>query len=460
MHLEPIVQLRGPGGRPSRRRPGDRSRGTSATLVVGLLAVNYFIFFTGDESAPSAAVVDGPVTLAAAGAESPAGSARAPGDIVDPTTRRDDFGDPVGRRVDGQIKRGQNILAALRSVGIDSHSARPLVRVMGDIFDFRKAQVGDAFSALIDDDGRVIHFEYTQSPLDIYEVILTEAGEYQARKKKVPTRVDIAHVGCAIRSSLYASLTRCGEGPELASSIIELLAWDIDFFQDVRDNDELKVIVEKISIDGKFLRYGRILAAEFRGKAGTHRIAHYRDPDGVEGYYKPDGVAARKDFIKSPLKYTRVASDSQSAVRTSLKTASAVTYTAAPKTAVQAVASGTIIAASQQEDGGFLVTIRHDNDFVSSYSHLGSLSPGITVGALVTQKTVIGKLGKKVSGDDGAQMVFSLKKDGRFINPLTTNYAEGAAVAPDHRTHFEHTIDGLFQGLGEIPVVGLPDQRT
>jgi murein DD-endopeptidase MepM/ murein hydrolase activator NlpD len=459
MHLEPIVQLKGSGGRGPRRRPGD-SPGTSATLVVGLLAVNYFIFFSGDESAPPATVVDGPIALAAAGPSSPGGALAAPGDMVDPTTRRDDFGDPVGRRVNGQIKRGQNILAALRSVGIDSHSARPLVRVMGDIFDFRKAQVGDAFSALIDDDGRVIHFEYTQSPLDIYEVILTEAGEYQARKKKVPTRVDIAQVGCAIRSNLYASLTRCGEGPELASSIIELLAWDIDFFQDLRDNDELKVIVEKISIDGKFLRYGRILAAEFRGKAGTHRIAHYRDPDGVEGYYKPDGAAARKDFIKSPLKYTRVASDSQSAVRTSLKTASAVTYTAAPKTSVQAVASGTIIAAGQQESGGFLVTIRHDNDFVSSYSLLGSLSPGITVGALVTQKTVIGKLGKKVDGADGAQMVFSLKEDGRYINPLTTTYAEGAAVSPDHRTHFEHTIDGLFQSLGEIPVARLPDQRT
>jgi murein DD-endopeptidase MepM/ murein hydrolase activator NlpD len=147
-------------------------------------------------------------------------------------------------------------------------------------------------------------------------------------------------------------------------------------------------------------------------------------------------------------------------VRTSLRTASAVTYTAAPKTAVQAVASGTIASAGPQEGGGFLVTIRHDNGFASSYSHLGSLTPGLAVGSLVTQKTVIGKLGKKVADADGAQMVFALRKDGRYVNPLTTSYAEGAAVSPDHRTHFEHTIKGLFEALGEIAVTGLPDQRT
>lgn len=435
-------------------------------MLVGLLlVVNYFVFFRGDEAPTETSGLIVASDAAATLGASPAGSIAGEMNLGSLGTegvpeRHDDFGEPVGRRVTGQLKRGQTILAALRGLGVDSHSARPIVRAMGEVFDFRKSQVGDVFTAHIDDDGRVIHFQYTQSPLDIYEVFLNDNGEYESRKKKVPTRIDVAHIGCAIRSSLYASISRCGEGSELAASIIDLLAWDIDFFQDIRDNDQLKVIVEKISVDGKFLRYGRVLAAEYKGKFGSHRIVHYRDPDGVEGYYKPDGHAARKEFIKSPLKYSRVASDGQAGVRTSLKTASAVTYTAAPKTAVQAVASGTITAAGPQQGGnGFTVTIRHDNDFVSTYSNLGGIASGIKVGALVSQKTVIGKLAAKKTDADGAQMQFSLRKDGRLINPLKATFAEGAAVSPDHRPHFDHTVKSLLDNLGEIPVEGLPDQR-
>jgi len=431
-------------------------------LVALLLVVNYFIFFRSDDGDPRPPI-EGGVAMAAlqgddgggfaAGTEGTAGGDEA----FDPTSRRDDFGEPIGRKISGALKRGQTILAALRGLGVDSHSARPLVQAMSDVFDFRKAQVGDSFTAHIDDDGRVVHFRYTQNPLDIYEVVLDEDGQYQARKKKVPTRVDVAHIGCAVRSSLYASISRCGEGSDLAASIIDLLAWDIDFFQDIRDNDQLKVIVEKISIDGKFLRYGRVLAAEYAGKFGTHRIVHYRDPDGVEGYYRPDGHAAKKEFVKTPLKYSQVAGGSQVGVRANLKTASAVTYRAAAKTSVQAVASGTIVAAGPNGDG-FTVTIKHDNDFVSSYSQLGTVAKGIKVGALVSQKTVIGRLGQKVD-NDGAKMVFSLRKDGRFVNPLKATLAEGAAVSPDHRSHFEHTVKSLLDTLGEIVVERLPDQR-
>jgi murein DD-endopeptidase MepM/ murein hydrolase activator NlpD len=461
MHFDNRIELRGTATRLGRRRPAGRARGGSVMLVAILLVVNYFIFFRGEDDT-SAQDPQALASLAGAATGEPSGDRSGPGGegtVVDPTQRVDDFGEPTGRKVSGELKRGQTILAALRGLGIDSHSARPIVQSMGEIFDFRKAQVGDVFTAHIDDDGRVVHFRYTQSPLDIYEVVLGADGEYAASKKKVPTRIDVAHIGCAIRSSLYASISRCGEGSELAAAVIDLLAWDIDFFQDIRDNDLLRVVVEKISVDGRFLRYGRILAAEYAGKFGTHRIVHYRDPDGVEGYYKPDGHAAKKEFVKSPLKYSRVASDGNAGVRSNLRTASAMTYHAAPKTPVQAVASGTILTAGAHASGeGFTVSIRHDNGFVSTYSHLGSLARGIKPGALVSQKTVIGKLGRKAD-DEGARLQYSLRKDGRFVNPLKATFAEGAAVSPDHRAHFEHTVKSLLETLGEIPVDGAADTR-
>ncbi len=433
--------------------------------MAALLLVNYFAFFRGDAPVTSEELAaQGGVSASArsASANGPGADGGMNGVDVGVTVGAgvDDFGEPVGRKLTGEIKRGQTIIAALRAVGIDSHSAQPLVQAMSTVFDFRKAQVGDSFVAHVDDDGQVTWFSYTQSPLDIYEVLRDEAGQYEAKKKKVPTRVDVAHIGCAIKSSFYESMARCGEGAELAGLLIDLFAWDMDFFQDVRENDEFKVIVEKLSVDGRFLRYGRVLAAEYKGKLANQRIISYLDPEGRDGFYKADGHAVRKEFIKSPLKYTKVSADGQMGVRASVKTASPVIYSARANTPVWAVASGTVVVAG--DNGGSLgktVTIRHDNGFTSTYAHLGNIATGIKPGALVKQKTVLGKVGK--TGDaDSPQLLFSLRKDGKLVNPLKLSYAEGEPVSTEHLEHFQNEVKQLLGDLEQTPVIGVNERRS
>ena len=465
MYLDRPIPLRN-SHRPNRRRGGPRARGGSVIVVVVLLLVNYFVFFRGDDAKPGSDLADlnGQGAVASVGM-TPGGATNAPtvaGAGEAAPIEVDDFGQPVGRKLTGEIKRGQTILNALRAVGIDSHSAQPLVQAMTEVFDFRKAQAGDTFSANVDDDGQVTYFSYTQSPLDIYEVIRTETGELTARKKKVPTRVDVAHIGCAMKSSLYESIARCGEGAELAAQLIDIFAWDVDFF-DVRDGDEFKVIVEKISVEGRFLRYGKVLAAQYRGKFGEQRIVSYRDPEGREGFYKPDGHSVSKEFIKSPLKYTKVSTDAQTTgepVRASIKTASPVVYSARANTPIWAVAGGTVTVAG--DTGGSLgktITIKHDNGFTSTYAHLGSVAQGIKPGTLVKQKTVIGKVGS--SGDvDSPQLLFSLRKDGKLQNPLKLTYSEGEAVSQEHKAHFDAEVKQLIEDLEAIPVIGQHERKT
>jgi len=466
MLVDRPIHLRG-NSRPNRRRSGPRSRGTGVIVVTLLLVVNYFVFFRGDGPVDSAGSQIAAVGVAAAASE------RGPGPIGDGSeavrenggVEVDDFGQPVGRKITGEIKRGQTILNALRAVGIDSHTAQPIVQAMSTVFDFRKAQVGDSFTAHIDDDGQVTYFSYSQSPLDVYEVVRTPDGDHQARKKKIPTRIDVAHIGCELKSSLYESIARCGEGAELASQLIDLFAWDVDFFQDVKDGDEFKVIVEKISVDGRFLRYGNIIAAEYKGKHAEQKIVSYVDPDGREGYYKPDGHAVRKEFIKSPLKYSKVSThradaDDTNKIAARLKTAAPVFYTAKANTPVWAVASGTVVYAGDSGNGnGKTVTIKHDNGFISSYSNLGTIASGLQNGTLVKQKTVLGKIGQRGANSEGPGLQYSLKKDGRYVNLLKPSFSEGDPVAPEHKSHFEHEVEQLLEDLDKTPVVGAQERR-
>jgi len=456
MYLDKPIPLRAAGRRGRKRGPGP-SRASGLLVVLILLGVNYLLFFAGDDVQPPGIdermrSVD-PTRVAAT--IDPDGL---PPSIFEETAELDDFGEPIGRVVTGKLRRGQTVLNALRGEGIDQQSALPLVNAMQEVFDFTRAQVGDSFTARLNDEGVVTSFSYTQSPIDIYEVARDEDGQYLARKKQVPTRVDVAHIGCAIRSSLYESLARCGEGVQLAGQIIDLFAWDVDFFQDVRDGDEIRVIVEKVSVDGRFLNYGKVLAAEYSGKFSSHRIVAYRDPNGQEGYFTPDGQSVRKDFLRSPLKYTRMSAGASGTVRRGVRTAAPVIYSATERTPVWAVGAGTVAFAGDNGNLGKTVTIRHEDGFTSTYAHLGTISRGIQQGAFVSQKTVIGQVGQTGSADS-PQLLYSLRRNGQLVDPMTTRFAEGDPVSPEHRGHFEREVEQVLQDLLSTPVSGVQDRR-
>ncbi len=453
-----------------RARRGPAPAKGQAIVVVALLAFGNWMLFFGHDATVAAPSLEERLHVPALvdPAQSPAGRPGAPG--VDgkgaPDGRvpakpgaieglnpgLDDFGEPVGRKVAGKLKRGQTILKALGTEGIDGRTAMPVIKSMEKVFDFRYAQVSDRFEAWLDDEGQVQRFRYVQSPLDVYEVGLEQTGLYASRKVAVPTEVEVARVGCSIKSSLYGSLSRCGEGHQLGSKFIDLFAWDIDFFTDVRQGDELKVIVEKISVDGRFLKYGRILGAEYVGKFGRNRIVHYTDPEGNTGYYTAGGRAVRKQFLKSPLKYTRVSSERTTGMRaSSRRKASPVIYTAAEGTPVWAMASGTVVYAGVSGSLGNTVTIKHDSGYTTTYGHLAKLGRTIKVGALVNQKSVIGRVGQSGRASE-PKLLFSVRKKGKLKNPLKLDRAEADPVSPLYRDHFDSQVQELLGDMASTPI--------
>ena len=221
MPLDRPIPLR--SSRPYRRRRSGGSGGNAALVVLALGLANYALFFSDSAEeisppsleerlqAPVPTVVPVPTT------ETPAHRSTEPAQgvpqrpLIEDSVPVDDFGDPIGRKVAGKLRSGRTILRALQDEGIDSHTALPLVQAMERVFDFRSAQVGDRFEAWLDDEGQVRRFRYEQNPLEVYEVTASLGNAYAARKIPVPTRVEIARIGCAIKSSLYESMSRCGE---------------------------------------------------------------------------------------------------------------------------------------------------------------------------------------------------------------------------------------------------------
>jgi murein DD-endopeptidase MepM/ murein hydrolase activator NlpD len=312
--------------------------------------------------------------------------------------------------------------------------------------------------------GEIARLEYETGPLDRYTVSRQE-GEIVALKKAVPIHSDVVEVGCAIKSSIYESFKRCGENASLASRFVDILAWDVDFFQDVRKGDEFKLVVEKKTLsDGSFVGYGNILAAEYTGKFGMQRLFWFEDPDGDgSGYYKEDGKSARKEFIKTPLKFTRISSgythNRFHPVLHSYKKHLAIDYAAPVGTPVWAVAAGTVEYAAPKGPSGNLVAIRHANGYVSYYAHLHKFAPGIKVGARVDQKTTIGAVGT-TGRSTGPHLHFALKHKGRFVNPQTIKYTTANPVPIEHLEEFKDMVEKHLERLERIKVIGVDEKKA
>ena len=69
------------------------------------------------------------------------------------------------------------------------------------------------------------------------------------------------------------------------------------------------IIVEKKFLGGKFYKYGRVLAAEYKGRTGTFAPSgSSRATARPAGYYTEHGESIVKSLLKTPLKYVRVSS--------------------------------------------------------------------------------------------------------------------------------------------------------
>lgn len=90
--------------------------------------------------------------------------------------------------------------------------------------------------------------------------------------------------------------------------MIEMFSTHIDFNSDLRRGDHFNVVYETFWQNGKLLKTGNILAAEFVNAGEAHQIIWFERLPGKGDYYDFNGKSNKKAFLRSPLEFTRVSS--------------------------------------------------------------------------------------------------------------------------------------------------------
>lgn len=368
---------------------------------------------------------------------------------------------PASRVVEGILSRGESASQALSRLGVPPAHVSAVLAALAKHVDMRSLKVGQKFVLTVDSDGGVKSLIFPIDETNYLEVTNRDNG-YEVEKREVPTSKEVIRIACMLKGSLFESLQRCGEDPSLASVISDLLSSQIDFFTDSRRGDVLRIIIEKESLGGRFLRYGKVLGLIYEGRVVSLSVFPL-ESDGKVLYYTADGESVERPFLRSPLKYTRISSEfSLRRLHPILHTYTphrALDYAAPKGTPVYAVGDGKIVFAGPKGNSGKLVVIQHPNGYQTYYAHLSHFVKGLKSGDTVTKHSLIGFVGSS-GRSTGPHLHFAVAKDGVFIHPRKLLEHRGPKLPPERESEFKTYVGRTTAELKSLPVRGIDGTRS
>jgi len=346
---------------------------------------------------------------------------------------------PPLKMLSGTIGRNTNLGAVLGQT-LSPAVIHRLVETARPIHDLARISVGHPFSLVVGHDGFLSNFSYAIDELRTLRVS-RKGQDLQAEvvTRSYDQRTEV--IQGTISSSLFAAVNDAGEEDQLALDLADIFAWDVDFHTELQRGDSFKVAVEKMYLDGRLSRYGRILSAEFVRGDRTLRAVRFECSRGP-GYYAPDGRPLRKAFLRSPLKFSRISSGfTHSRFHPILKTMRphlGVDYAAPVGTPVMASGDGVVILAGWSGGYGKTVKIRHPNGYETLYGHLSRIN--VHVGQRVAQETYIGNVGMTGLAT-GPHLDYRMIKSGVYLNPLKIQSPPAEPVPAAERASFAAVRD-------------------
>lgn len=292
-----------------------------------------------------------------------------------------------------------------------------------------------------------------------HEIHLERAEQgISATRIERPLESEVLRIEGVVESSLFAAMDGAGGNADLAVRVAGIYQWDIDFFRDLRQGDRFVVVADRQTVDGEFYTWGTIFAARFVNGDRLLDAVVYPDEEGRLGYYDLEGQPLRKQFLKSPLEFSRVTSRfSMNRFHPVLKRRMphyGVDYGAPVGTPVRVTADGSVTLAGRNGGGGNMVTVRHTNGYETSYLHLSRFAKGVRRGVRVSQSQVIGYVGS-TGLSSGPHLDYRVKQNGRWINPLSIASPPVQPLAEERLQRFlAHALGVLSLIEGGEPPVG------
>jgi murein DD-endopeptidase MepM/ murein hydrolase activator NlpD len=353
--------------------------------------------------------------------------------------------------VDGIVESGQHLSSVLSNFGVNLGTIDTIARKAKPVFDVRKIRQGNKFAIFqtTDTTAKSRYFVYENSPI-LYTVFeLFDSLRVYQGEKEVSYKLKSAHG--IIESSLWNAMKSSNLDPILALKMEEVYAWTVDFFG-LQKGDRFKLIYDEIYVDSTSIGINIIHAAQF-DFYGKELFAFRFEKNDSTGYYNEKGENLQKQFLKAPLKFSRISSGFSGGrmhpILRIVRPHHGVDYAAPKGTPVMSIGEGIVVSRGWAGGGGNTVKIKHNSVYSTVYMHLSGYADGIHQGARVRQGQVIGFVGS-TGLSTGPHLDFRVYKGGSAVNPLTIESPPAKPVDEKYMPEYTILKDSLLRDLQKI----------
>ena len=271
--------------------------------------------------------------------------------------------------------------------------------------------------------------------------------------QKIPYEINQKVFDGTIHTNLFDAAQDAGLNAEVIQDLVDLFQYDIDFKTSLRKNDRFTLLVETLNLKGKESGFGKILAAKFTNSGKDFVAYYFKDPNGHEDYYGPDGVTLRKQFLKSPVRYTRITSAFNvrrfHPILKIRRPHLGIDYGGPTGTPIKAIGNGIVTYVGWKGGSGKFIKIRHSDKYDSSYSHLSRYPAGLHVGSHVQQGQVIGYMGQTGLAT-GPHLHFAFYVYDQYVNFNSLSFRSAEPVKKEFLSLFIQQRDKLALQLAEV----------
>lgn len=338
----------------------------------------------------------------------------------------------------GEIESGETFSRLLNQrYDVNITIVNRLIELSKGKFELRDIRAGHTYTAFLTPDSaqNLCYLVYERNKTDYVTFSLCDSVYVRVDKKEVVS--EERYVEGAINSSLFATIYAHKLPVDLAERMAKIYQSVIDFFA-LQKGDKFRVLYEEEYIDTTSIGVGTIYGVEFI-HAGKSYWAYRFNQDDEWGYWDDKGVNLKQAMLKAPLSFSaRITSRFGTRIhpiKRIRRQHNGVDYACPIGTPVHAVASGVVTKRGWDPfGGGNRIWIRHAHGYESAYLHLSRFA--VKQGQRVTQGQVIAYSGN-TGGSTGPHLDYRLKKNGKYINPLTNTSQPSTPIKAGNKAAFQ-----------------------
>ncbi|MDA3892718.1 MAG: peptidoglycan DD-metalloendopeptidase family protein [Salinivirgaceae bacterium] len=360
--------------------------------------------------------------------------------------------------IEGKIQRNQYLSQILQKYNVPYQKIHELSKSSKKkVFDVRKIAPHKKYTLICYPDSLQTAMAMIYEPNATEYVIFSfdDSVTVERIERKIAV-VEKALAG-AIEYSLAIALDDLGGSPQLTNDLVDVLAWQIDFYR-LQKGDKFKVIYDEKQVDGEYVGVGTIKGVYFEHFGNDYYAYLFDQGNGID-YFDYDGKSLRKALLKYPLDFTRISSrysgNRYHPVQKRWKAHRGTDFAAPRGTPIRAVGDAIVSEARYGQYNGNYVKLKHNTTYSTQYLHMSKIAKGIKVGVKVKQGQTIGYVGSTGLAT-GNHLCYRFWKNGAQVDALKVNIPPSKPIQDSNKVNFIKMRDFLKQQLDGIEFPEFP----